>query len=188
MVEIPPDVRTRKRELIRMEIVEAAWALARQTGLAALSLRELATAVGMRAPSLYTYFQSKNDLYDAMFAHGMRQFADAMEATPEGPDARTSLLNRSRTMARLAVEDPTRYELLFHRPIPDFVPSPESLAIGLTQFAKTRKIATAAGLRSDRTFDLYIAATRGLVDMQIANEPGGDRWIRLIDDAVRKLV
>jgi hypothetical protein len=24
----------------------------------------------------------------------------------------------------------------------------------------------------------------GLVDQQISNDPGGDRWIRLIDDAV----
>jgi hypothetical protein len=28
----------------------------------------------------------------------------------------------------------------------------------------------------------------GLVDQQIANEPGGDRWTRLVEDAVRMLL
>jgi len=46
--------------------------LARRDGLAAVSLRELAEAVGLRQPSLYVYFTSKLDLYDAMFADGYR--------------------------------------------------------------------------------------------------------------------
>jgi AcrR family transcriptional regulator len=138
----------------------------------------------MRAPSLYTYFQSKSDLYDAMYAQGMQHFANAMERTPRGRDARTALRNRVKTLARTALEDPVRYELLFHRPIPGFVPSQESLAIGLTSLAETRRIAEAAGLKGERPFDLFLATTRGLVAMQLANQPGGDRWVRLIDEAV----
>jgi hypothetical protein len=32
--------------------------------------------------------------------------------------------------------------------------------------------------------DLWTALTSGLVWQQIANEPGGDRWARLVDDVV----
>jgi hypothetical protein len=32
--------------------------------------------------------------------------------------------------------------------------------------------------------DLWTALIAGLVDQQISNDPGGDRWIRLIDDVV----
>jgi hypothetical protein len=39
-----------------------------------------------------------------------------------------------------------------------------------------------------RAFDLFMATTRGLIAMQIANEPGGDRWARLVDEAVDILV
>jgi AcrR family transcriptional regulator len=153
-----------------------------------LSLRELAESVGMRAPSLYTYFASKNDLYDAMYAVGMQQFAAEMEKTPRGRDARAGLRNLAKTFVRVALEDPVRYELLFHRPIPGFVPSPAALTIGLSTLANTRAVAEAAGLRSDRAFDLFMATSRGLIAMQIANEPGGDRWARLIQEAVDILV
>jgi hypothetical protein len=31
---------------------------------------------------------------------------------------------------------------------------------------------------------MWTALLNGLVDQQISNDPGGDRWIRLIDDVV----
>lgn len=182
------DIRSRKRDWTRAEIVAAAWALAAREGLAALSLRELAARVGMRAPSLYTYFPSKNDLYDAMYAQGMQQFAEHLSKSPPGRNAQEALRNRARAFVGAAVGDPFRYELLFQRPIPGFVPSPQSLAIGLTGLAETRQLAEAAGLRGQRAFDLFMATTRGLAAMQIANEPGGDRWARLVDEAVDTLV
>ncbi len=42
--------RARVREATRSEILEAAWKLARERGVAALTLRDLAKEVGMRAP------------------------------------------------------------------------------------------------------------------------------------------
>jgi hypothetical protein len=87
-----------------------------------------------------------------------------------------------------AASDPVRYELLFHRPIPGFEPSPQHLQIGLTSLGRVREAAAAAGVTSERDFDLFVATTRGLVTLQIANEPGGDRWVRLVDDAVDMLV
>ena len=181
-------IRSRKRDWIRGQVLDAAWELARREGIAALSLRELAAAVGMRAPSLYHYFPSKEALYDAMYAQGMRQLADSIQSSPPGSNARETLRNGARTFVTAAAEDPTRFELLFHRPIPGFVPSSEHLAIGLINLATTRQMAATAGLRSDRAFDLFMAVTHGLVAMQIANEPGGDRWIRLVDEAVDLLV
>jgi hypothetical protein len=32
--------------------------------------------------------------------------------------------------------------------------------------------------------DLFTAVGTGLADQQLSNDPGGDRWIRLIDEAV----
>jgi AcrR family transcriptional regulator len=182
------DIRTRKREQTRAEIVDAAWDLARRDGVAALSLHELAANLGMRAPSLYHYFPSKNALYDAMYAQGMQQFADRIQGSPASSDPHRALRNRARAFVDAAVADPARFELLFHRPIPSFVPSPEHLQLGLTHLARTRELAEAAGLGGERAFDLFMATTRGLIAMQIANEPGGDRWTRLVDEAVAALV
>jgi len=169
---------------MRAQILDAAWELVRDEGLAALSMRVLAERVGMRAPSLYTYFPSKNELFDAMYAQGLQQFADRLSRSPVGPSPVTTLRNRARTFVSAAVEDPLRYQLLFQRPIPGFVPSPESLAIGLASLAETRAVAEAAGLADQRAFDLFMATTRGLVELQLANDPGGDRWVGLADEAV----
>jgi AcrR family transcriptional regulator len=182
------DVRSRKRDWTRAEILAAAWDLVRSGGIAALSMRDLAARVGMRAPSLYTYFPSKNDLYDAMYAQGMREMDEIVGASPRGRDAREAFRNRARAFVSAAVQDPVRFQLLFERPIPGFVPSPESLSIGLSRLQETRSMAHAAGLRRQQELDLFMATTRGLAAMQIANEPGGDRWVRLVDEAVDVLV
>ena len=61
-------------------IIDSAWKLAREQGIAGVSLHALAREVGMRQPSLYEYFDSKNALYDAMFADGNRQLIERLDA------------------------------------------------------------------------------------------------------------
>jgi len=51
---------TKRRETTRNAILDAAWDVAREQGLAALTLRAVAERVGMRAPSLYSHFDSKH--------------------------------------------------------------------------------------------------------------------------------
>ena len=41
-------------------------------GVGGLSLGEVARRMGLRTPSLYVYFDSKNAVYDAVFARGWR--------------------------------------------------------------------------------------------------------------------
>src|ERR1700722_15652020 len=67
------DRRAQRHEATRAEILDASWALARSEGLAGISLRDLARAVGMQPPSLYSYFDSKNSIYDAMFRQGYEE-------------------------------------------------------------------------------------------------------------------
>jgi hypothetical protein len=97
-----------------------------------------------------------------------------------------------RAIARLfvtfAAEDQARYELLFERTIPDFKPSTESYAVAVEVFTKGRAALSAAGLTDDVDFDLWTALVAGLARQQLANDPGGDRYMRLIDDAVEMFV
>src|SRR2546430_13761023 len=71
---------TERREAKVTSIVAAAWDLAREHGIAGVSLHALARKVGMRQPSLYEYFDSKHALYDAMFADGNRQLLERLDA------------------------------------------------------------------------------------------------------------
>jgi AcrR family transcriptional regulator len=176
--------RSRRLEWTRAAILDAAWNIARRDGVAALSLREVAAGVGMRAPSLYHHFSSKAALLDAMYAQGMRQFAEHVEASPAGSNEVEALRHRAKAFVAAAVAEPARFDLLFQRPIPGFEPSPEHVQYALTILGGTKRAAAAAGIRTERAFDLFMATIRGLIAMQIANEPDGDRWTRLVDEAV----
>jgi AcrR family transcriptional regulator len=66
--------RQRKYDAMIQDILETARAIMREQGVAALSMQELARRMNMRAPSLYHYFNSKMEIYDALFQMGIRQF------------------------------------------------------------------------------------------------------------------
>ena len=181
------DRRAERHEATKDEILDAAWEQVRTDGLAALSLRDVAKAVGMRAPSLYTYFSSKHALYDAMYAQGAQQFVD------EGRVALPTLHELDHLEALKAVAhffvgfcaaDFARYQLLFQRTIPGFEPSPESFAISEANLEELAELLSATGVTDPGHLDLFTALITGLTDQQLSNDPGGDRWIRLIDDAV----
>ena len=180
------DRRAERREATRAEILEAAWDLVRAEGLASLNLRDLAARVGMQAPSLYSYFDSKHAIYDAMFAQGYRQLIEARVSAPppEGVDPADWLRQRTHLFITFNVADPARYQLMFQRTIPGFEPSPESYAVSVAALEEARAGLASIGLTEPAHLDLWTALTTGLADQQISNDPGGDRWIRLIDDAV----
>ena len=178
------DRRAERREATRAEILEAAWELMRENGVAGLSLRDLGQKVGMRAQSLYSYFDSKDALYDALFAEGFRQYLDVRRAVPPTGDPRTDFRAVCRLYLDFCLEDPARYQLLFQRTIPGFAPSPESYAPSVEGLELTRQLLVEAGGNDAADLDLFTALTTGLIDQQISNDPGGDRWYRLLDDAL----
>src|SRR3954470_1452907 len=151
MLDIPTrDRRSERREATRLEIIEAAWAVAREQGVAGLTLRDVARRVGMQAPSLYSYFWSKHDIYDAMFAQA---WADVLErkptvdALPEDP--RTALKVIAHFMFDWAVADPARYLLTNQRTIPGFEPSAEAYAPAVAVLEETLRAFRHLGIPED---------------------------------------
>ena len=178
------DRRAERRQETIDEIVATAWRLARRDGLASLSLREVATEVGMRPQSLYTYFDAKHDIYDAMYAQGCRQFVAGQSDVQLIGDASADVRSMVRYFVDFCTQDPVRYQLLFQRPIPGFEPSAESFAISVQSLGAVQQHLASLGIDDPRDLDLFTALATGLADQQISNDPGGDRWTRLIDDAV----
>ena len=178
--------RDRRREATKAEILDAAWDLVREHGLAALALRDLAARVGMRAPSLYQYFDSKHAIYDAMFAQGCaRPRSTRSPATSARPTRARRCTIAARRMFAFATSDPARYQLLFQRTIPGFEPSPESYAPAVEMYdahqaAARRRSASPIPTR----WTSGPRSISGLTAQQLSNDPGGTRWERLIDRTV----
>jgi AcrR family transcriptional regulator len=159
-------------------IIATAWELARVHGIAGLSLHALAREVGIRQPSLYAYFDSKHAVYDAMFADGNRQLLEQLDALRLPSDPRAAVRGFMRAFVNFAVEDQARCALLFQRPIPGFEPSAESYAYAQEVLTQAVDLLHAAGLESQGDVDCFVAMVGGLIDAQISNDPGGDRWTR----------
>lgn len=187
MLEQPiRDRRAERHEATRAEILDAAWAIAREEGLGAVALREVARRVGMQAPSLYSYFASKNDIYDAMFGQAWTECLEVMSAhhkcLPAEP--RAALRYSAHAWFDFAVADVARHQLMNRLTIPGFVPSPEAYAPSVQCLELGRRLLVDAGISDPDALDLWTGLTGGLVDQQIANDPGGTRWKRIVDRAV----
>jgi AcrR family transcriptional regulator len=185
---------TQRREAKVAVIVESAWALAREHGVAGVSLHALAREVGMRQPSLYAYFDSKLALYDAMFADGNRQLLERLDAVQLPRNPRTALKKFLAAFVAFAIEDPARYELLFERHIPGFAPSPQSYTLAEDVLGRAYKVINEAGVTTQGDIDCVVAMVAGLMEAQTSNDPGGNRWTRhldrlidlYVDDAIKR--
>jgi AcrR family transcriptional regulator len=176
----------KRREAARREILVAAWEATREHGLGAMTLRDVATRVGMRVPSLYWHFESKMALYDAMFQQAWAAYSKVQkELEPRLPgSARAALKLIAHTYFDFCVADPSRHELMSQRSIPNFRPSPQAYAPAVEVIERLRDRLRRLGVVDEAGVDLLTAMVGGLVDQQLANEPGGDRWKRLIDRVI----
>lgn len=178
------DPRTKRHTATKTRILREAWKLAERDGVAGVSLGDLAKRVGLRQPSLYTYFVSKNDLYDELFAAGNRQLlAEVVHAT-YSDEPREALKEFVAACVRFSSLEPARHSLLFQRPIPDFEPSPESYALAEEFYDFFRSLIRRAGVTRQEDLDVFAALCQGLSEQQVSNEPGGDRWVRLAGSVV----
>lgn len=175
-----------RRAATRLEILDAAWAVARERGIGQITLREVADRVGMRAPSLYSHFDSKNAIYDAMFGQAWGEALAVFEAAKRTlpSERRAAIRSMAHTYFDFAVADPARNQLMNLRVVPDFEPSPSSYAPAVAVLDLARELFVRHGIEAEEDLDLYTALVGGLVDSQQANDPGGNRWGRLVDRAV----
>jgi AcrR family transcriptional regulator len=177
----------RRQETVR-RILDAAWELSRQRGLTAWTLRDLGAEVGMRAPSLYSYAESKNALFDMMFADGYRRLAEQIQAAARPDDPRELVVVAARMFVSFAAEEPARFQLLFQHTAPGFEPSAGSMTLARQALDDLAAVLSEAGVDDARDLDLWTATLTGLASQQVSNDPGGDRWLRLVDVAVDRVL
>lgn len=175
-----------RRSAIRQEIIDAAWVVARERGLAQLTLRDIAERIGMKAPSLYFHVESKGAIYDAMFSQAWTECREVMMAAAVHcpPDVRGALRLYARAFFDFSVGDLARFQLMNQRTIPGFEPSPAAYAPAVLVLGDLRERLARHAITSQEDIDLYVALVGGLADAQLANDPGGDRWARLLDRAI----
>lgn len=170
--------RQHKRDVMTARILDTARAIMRSEGVAALSMQELARRLDLRAPSLYNYFSSKMDIYDALFRLGFTLFGEHIaQASLNAQGWQVELQNVIEGYMTFALQNPELYQLCFERPVPGFVPSQESLQVSLdllhASYERVAQLLPAqiTGLNPQQVVDLTIALMHGLTALHLANEP-----------------
>jgi AcrR family transcriptional regulator len=182
MIELGP--RARRRQATIDEVLAAARELAREHGLASISMRDIGSRVGLHASSLYQYFPSKDAIYDALFALGHREL-HAWMAELDRTGKPVDVLKRGcRRFTEFCLEDDVRYQLLFQRTIPGFVPSEASMALAWQSYRDLVAALAGAGVTEQADIDLWTAIQMGLTAQQWANDPGGRRFVDHLEPAV----
>lgn len=167
--------------------MEAAWTLSRERGLSDWTLKDVATMVGMRAPSLYTHFESKLAIYDAMYGQAWSEYEalarSRLEARDSPDSARALVKVMSHQFFDFAVADLARYQLMNQRSVPGFTPSAESYAAAVRTMQLSLDLLASLGVADRGDVEIWFALVGGLVDQQLANDPGGTSRKDLLDRA-----
>lgn len=170
--------RQRKHDAMIQSILGASRSIMREQGVAALSLQEIANRLDLRPPSLYHYFASKMEIYDALFRLGFIHYGERLQQAFQGVHTWQELVRTSfETYFLFAKDNPDLYQLCFERPIPGFVPSEESLQVsfGMLESAYQQmadlKQQIDTDLSAQQLVDLLIAISHGITAMHMSNEP-----------------
>jgi AcrR family transcriptional regulator len=140
----------------------------------------------MQAPSLYTHFDSKLAIYDAMFGQAWSDYEGTLpQFDADLPDHPRDALHRAaRHFFDYATADLARHQLMNQRIIPGFEPSPGSYAAAVRVLERGRDAVARLGDVSADDFDIWIAVIGGLINQHHANDPGGTYHAGLLARAV----
>ena len=97
-------------ELRRDQIIRVARELAESDGWAAVTMRGVASRLGVTQPVLYSVFTGRQAIIDAVALTGFTEIAEALEAVDAEPMA------RMRAYLEFAVARPYLYEAMFSMP------------------------------------------------------------------------
>jgi AcrR family transcriptional regulator len=115
--------RERLRETTFAEIKSVARQQMAEQGTASISLRAIASQMGMAAPSLYNYFKSRDDLITALLIEAFNSLADVLEAASLAITTKTGgekLFAAYLAYRDWALRNSTDFSLITGSPIPGY--------------------------------------------------------------------
>jgi AcrR family transcriptional regulator len=183
-----PSSRAERRARAEREILDAAWSEMAREGVAALSVREVARAVGIRQQSLTYYFPTKQALLDALFADAFGDLRLRFDRLSPAPDPATGVVDVAVAFVDHLVRRPAAYHLMFQGTVPGFEPSPDSHAVALAVLQELIDRLAAAGVTAPADLALVRSLMSGLVAEQIANDPAGRLFVDQAERGIRAVL
>jgi AcrR family transcriptional regulator len=112
---------------LRDDILKAALRLVGEKGVAAVTMREIAGALGYSATAIYQHFQSKEDLLLTLKLQAGDLLAEAMEQARSEPTLTEQLRAMGHAYVRFGLDNPTYYQLIFQDTESSLSPTEEQM-------------------------------------------------------------
>jgi AcrR family transcriptional regulator len=164
------------RQALRDAVLKAASELLAAEGAGALTMRRIAEDIGSSTTVLYTIFDSKNGILDAMAQAGHEALRASLEAIPGELPPFERLAETARVYRRFALHDPARYQFLLGSAIPGYRRSPSALAAVRSSFDALADVvrecqrARIITRSADAAFvsEILIAAAHGAISLELS--------------------
>ena len=188
MTEVVGSRQEARRARAEREILDAAWAEMARTGVAALSVREVARSVGLRQQSLTYYFPAKQALLDALFADGFCELRRRFDQLPPVTDPIGGVVDVAIAFVEHCVARPAAYHLMFQGTVPGFRPSEASHIVALGVLDELIERLAGAGVTEPGDLALVRSVMSGIAAEQIANDPGGRLFVDQTERGIRAVL
>ena len=118
------------------KILEAASVLFLSGGTGALSVRAIAKAAGVSTIGIYSHFDGKQGILDALYIEGFEKVDKAMTVAVEGVAPRAVVARAASNYLDLAESNRAHYRLIFGENDASYEPSDEAKSAGIVAFEK----------------------------------------------------
>lgn len=168
----------------RERLCAAAERLFAEKGPDAVTMRQLAAALGVSPMTPYRYFRDKDDILAAVRTNGFNRFAEALERAREGAEgARAKAAAVGEAYVNFAFRHPHTYKLMFDLNQPTDSAHPELMAAGrraretMTAWVKDQIAEGAMAGDPDVIGAMFWAAAHGVIVLEMAGKlpPGAAR-------------
>jgi AcrR family transcriptional regulator len=149
------------------EIIRTAQQLLETQGLENLSMQSLATALGVRAPSLYKHIENKSQLVKAVLEALLIELRETLADAAKGKDLEDDLRAMMVAYRTFAHQHPTLYPLLYSHLASEMQPDVKVSATAAAPLlhAIERWVNQEQSLSAAR---IVVAFTHGFVSMELA--------------------
>lgn len=161
----------------RERLCEVAARLFAEKGPQGVTMRELASALGVSAMTPYRYFHDKDDILAAVRARAFDRFSDALEKAYARPGSTLERAHAKRVAyVRFALEEPASYRLMFDLPqategdYPDLVRAMERARVQMTDHVQALVAEGVLSGDPDLIGHAFWAALHGAVTLHLAGK------------------
>ncbi len=120
----------------KQKILAAASSLFLKGGSGALSVRAIAKHAGLSTIGIYSHFDGKQGVLDALYIEGFEMVAEAMNVLDGTGSPRQAVLEASRNYLHLAESRQAHYRLIFGEGERHYTPSEVAAEVGAMAFAR----------------------------------------------------